>query len=170
MPRKLTLYVLVCLFIGGCFAVSTVKEHVHTVSKNMVAYSLNAVTLWTSAVEALKRDLFFPVPVAQKTAHFFYGQNNQLCLESSVYTASEGRPAKVQAISLEFAYDRVKIPRQNTMTIKIEDDTTSVDARCTFSYKQYQQDTPLPFSVAAVSTNPKDLIYDKIRAEAIRRP
>ena len=169
MPKRIKSYLLSCLVICSSLAFTSVKKSVNALSNQLVTQSREVASLWETALAELKKDFFSAPNDGKKTLHFVHCQNTNSLFElpaHSDHLASE----KVGGLPLEFAYDRVKIPRQNTMTIKIEDDTAGIDARCTFSYKQYQQDPPLPFSVAAVSTNPKDLVYDKIRAEAIRLP
>ncbi|MBM3893515.1 hypothetical protein FJ365_03910 [Candidatus Dependentiae bacterium] len=169
MPERIKSYLLSCLVICSGLAFTNVTKSVNTFSNELIGQGCEAASLWETALAELKKDLFSTPNDSKKTLHFVHRQNTNSLFELAACADSLALE-KVEGLSLEFAYDRVKIPRQNTMTIKIEDDAAGANACCTFSYKQYQQDSPLPVSFGTLSNNPKDLVYDKIRAEAIRRP
>jgi hypothetical protein len=169
MLKTVKIYMLSCLIVCSSLAFTHVKNSAFAVSNQLVAHGLDVVALWEAALVDLKKDLFQPAGTVRRPVHFMKHQA-ELPFANLALCSVRASLKKGYELPLEFAYDRVKIPRVNAMNIKVDDDVSHATRELTLEYKQYQQDELPAFSFAYLSSKPKDLVYDKIRAEAIRRP
>ncbi len=73
----------------------------------------------------------------------------------------------IRNVCFPFITDSALSPNIASMRIKIDTDAATISNVCTFEYRQMR--APDTLSLYG-KPNPRDLVYDKMRAEAIRQP